>query len=234
MSFGFGLDSTFVEVWWPTVFPASLFDTSLSPVKKLPLVKGMANAAGPRWVERKFLGWTCGLVMLLGAPVFYSFVSQSGLVNEKELVELEISKQKKQTEIANELGGGGQSSANKSSAGRIPASSAVLDSNSNAVDESSAPSDYKLPCSVEKLTSASVQTAQTALQFSGGNCFTQELDLRIKNTANGYTASVIFQAEGGFTTDFIPLEIGTNRFEFQSSSGRHQENIISSHPASSK
>lgn len=167
----------------------------------------MANGTSPRRVERKFLGWTCVLVLLLGAPVFYSLVSPSGFINESELVALELSKQKTRSLVSPD---------------REPAS------------VNNVSGEFKLPCAIEQRASSALDTSGSTFQFSGDKCFSQELDLKIKNLENGYTASVIFQSVGGFTTDFIPLEMGDNRFELQSSSGRRQEVIVHRRPASSK
>ena len=135
--------------------------------------------------EKKFLAWTALLVMALGVPVFYSFISK----NEVPLVSSPplTPEQDKRT----------------------PASFQQI----STTAETSRNNSFAVPCleSTKGERTLSFQTVKQSVLLTGGDCFQNNSDLKVQNTTNGFTAEVIFQPQKGFSTDFVPLNAGPNR-----------------------
>lgn len=139
--------------------------------------------------ERKFLLITCFLVVLAGVPSVYSIVRDPN-ASVPEVSE-EVLSQTGQREPASVKVESEDFSQGKN---RIKARSVVMDYN----------------CDDKKI----LQVEGTLLRLKGNGCLGENLkDVSITNTSNGFTGSMIFLKNKGFTTDFMEIQEGENKFQ---------------------
>jgi hypothetical protein len=145
--------------------------------------------------ERNFLWISCFLVILGGVPSVYSIVSDPN--SPKPIAQQDLKPGESQE---------------RRPASLIPVENALeIENSRNRFKSRSVVVDFQ--CSSKEQI---FEVDGTLVRIRGGDCLNPNwTQYTLQNTSNGFTGSLIFVKNKGFTTDFIELQEGANQFSLQ-------------------